>query len=29
MDETYGYIVGGLLLLHILTLVLVEVLEPR
>jgi len=29
LGETYGLIVGGLVLLHFITLILVEVLEPR
>ena len=29
LDETYGFVVGGLVLLHIVTLILLEVLEPR
>jgi hypothetical protein len=29
MDETYAFIVGGLMLLHLLTLILMEVFEPR
>ena len=29
LGETYGFIVGGLVLVHLVTLILVEVLEPR